>query len=50
MDEAAISSRRCGERGTLSIQDILPALVWHSQHHTAHITELRKRIGWPAPV
>jgi hypothetical protein len=34
------------ERGVLTIQDILPALAWHSRHHTAHITELRKRMGW----
>jgi hypothetical protein len=36
------------EFGALSIQDILPALAWHSRHHTAHITELRKRMGWVA--
>jgi|ERR1700678_958946 hypothetical protein len=34
------------ERGSLTIEDILPALAWHSRHHTAHITELRKRMGW----
>jgi hypothetical protein len=34
------------ERGGLAIQHILPALAWHSRHHTAHITELRKRAGW----
>lgn len=34
------------ERGALTIGDILPALAWHSRHHTAHITELRKRVGW----
>jgi hypothetical protein len=34
------------ERGALTIGDILPALAWHSRHHTAHITELRKRAGW----
>ena len=27
------------DRGTLTIEDILPALAWHSRHHTAHITE-----------
>jgi uncharacterized damage-inducible protein DinB len=36
------------ERGSLIIQDIVPALAWHSRHHTAHITELRKRMGWLA--
>jgi uncharacterized damage-inducible protein DinB len=34
------------ERGVLTIEDILPALAWHSRHHTAHITELRNRMGW----
>ncbi len=38
------------ERGALTIQDILPALAWHSRHHTAHITELCKRMGWGAPI
>jgi len=37
------------ERGSLTIQDIVPALAWHSRHHTAHITELRKRMSWLAP-
>ena len=37
------------ERGVLTIEDILPAFAWHSRHHTAHITELRKRMGWVAP-
>jgi hypothetical protein len=36
------------ERGVLTIEDILPALAWHSRHHTAHITELRRRMGWLA--
>lgn len=34
------------ERGALTIANILPALAWHSRHHTTHITELRKRAGW----
>lgn len=34
------------ERGSLTIEDILPALAWHSRHHTAHITELRQRLRW----
>ena len=37
------------ERGSLIIQDVVPALAWHSRHHIAHITELRKRMGWLAP-
>jgi hypothetical protein len=34
------------ERGSLTIEDILPALAWHSRHHTTHITELRKHMRW----
>jgi uncharacterized damage-inducible protein DinB len=34
------------ERGVLTVKATLPRLVWHGQHHTAHITELRKRKGW----
>ena len=34
------------ERNVMTIQDILPRLAWHSRHHTAHITELSKRMGW----
>jgi hypothetical protein len=37
------------ERGVLTIEDILPALAWHSRHHTAHITQLNERMGWPSP-
>jgi hypothetical protein len=36
------------ERGVLTIEDILPAYAWHARHHTAHITELRNRMGWAA--
>jgi len=36
------------ERGSLTIENILPALAWHPRHHTAHITELCKRMGWLA--
>jgi hypothetical protein len=34
------------ERGVLTLEYTLPMLVWHGRHHTAHITELRKRMGW----
>lgn len=34
------------EWGTLTVEDTLRANAWHSRHHTAHITELRKRMGW----
>ena len=34
------------EWGTLTVEDTLRAMAWHSRHHTAHITELRKRMDW----
>ncbi len=34
------------ELGVLSLDRILALYAWHSAHHTAHITSLRKRMGW----
>lgn len=34
------------ERGALTLDAILPMIAWHGRHHTAHITEHRKRMGW----
>ena len=34
------------ERGVLTLDFVLPLLVWHCRHHTAHITELRRRMSW----
>jgi uncharacterized damage-inducible protein DinB len=34
------------EWGTLTVEDTLRSMAWHARHHTAHITELRKREGW----
>jgi uncharacterized damage-inducible protein DinB len=34
------------ERGVLPLDATLPMHVWHGRHHTAHITELRKRMNW----
>jgi hypothetical protein len=34
------------ERGLLTLEYTLPMHVWHGRHHTAHIVELRKRMGW----
>jgi|SRR5665213_1013980 len=34
------------EWGALTVEDALRAMAWHSRHHTAHVTELRKRSGW----
>ena len=34
------------EWGTLTVEDVLRAMAWHSRHHTAHITRMRERMGW----
>ena len=34
------------ERGVFELDTLLPRLVWHMRHHTAHITELRSRMYW----
>ena len=34
------------ERGVLTLSTHIPIYAWHSCHHTAHITSLRKRMGW----
>jgi uncharacterized damage-inducible protein DinB len=34
------------EMGSFSLEKTLALYSWHGQHHTAHITELRKRMGW----
>jgi len=34
------------ENGRQSLEQVVALYAWHSKHHTAHITELRKRMGW----
>lgn len=34
------------ERGALQLDIMISIYAWHGRHHTAHITELRKREGW----
>lgn len=34
------------ERGVMRLDQMLSLYSWHSRHHVAHITELRKRMGW----
>jgi hypothetical protein len=34
------------ERGPLTLDHHLHIYVWHSRHHVAHVTELRRREGW----
>jgi len=32
--------------GARSLDHLLSIYAWHGSHHVAHITELRKRMGW----
>jgi uncharacterized damage-inducible protein DinB len=34
------------ERGPMTLAQTLALYDWHSRHHVAHVTELRKRMGW----
>jgi hypothetical protein len=34
------------EHGVLSLDRMLALYAWHSEHHVAHITSLRERMGW----
>lgn len=34
------------ERGTVSLEWNLGLYAWHCRHHLAHITGLRRRMGW----
>ena len=34
------------ERGPITLDWLLQLYAWHGRHHTAHVTELRKRQSW----
>lgn len=34
------------ERGKVNLNTSLAMYAWHSKHHLAHITELKKEMGW----
>src|SRR5277367_806468 len=34
------------ELGVMALEKNLALYAWHCKHHVAHITELRKRMGW----
>ena len=34
------------ELGLVSLEKNLALYAWHGKHHVAHVTELRKRMGW----
>lgn len=34
------------EMGTLNLNQLLGIYAWHGDHHVAHVTSLRERMGW----
>jgi uncharacterized damage-inducible protein DinB len=34
------------DMGRLTLDQMLGLYAWHGRHHVAHVTELRKRMGW----
>jgi hypothetical protein len=34
------------ELGPMPLEKNLALYAWHGRHHVAHVTELRKRMGW----
>lgn len=34
------------ESGEMTLDKLLALYAWHGKHHTAHITSLKKRLGW----
>ncbi|SEN67684.1 YfiT family bacillithiol transferase [Lihuaxuella thermophila] len=45
-DEDFRRTFRHPESGTLTLDQALGLYAWHGKHHIAHITSLRKRMGW----
>jgi hypothetical protein len=47
LDESAFARTAVHpEMGPMCVDDFLQLYAWHGRHHTAHITGLRKRMGW----
>ncbi len=34
------------ESGPMTLDTVVGMYAWHGQHHTAHVTSLRERMGW----
>jgi uncharacterized damage-inducible protein DinB len=45
-DEQWKRAYRHAERGDTTVEQAVMLYAWHSLHHVAHITQLRKRQGW----
>jgi uncharacterized damage-inducible protein DinB len=39
-----------GQGRDLTLDEALALYAWHGEHHTAHITTLRRREGWTSPT
>lgn len=41
-------ARTCvhSERGSMTLDDLVALYAWHGTHHIAHITTLRRTVGW----
>ena len=47
LDEAAFArTAQHPDMGSMRVDDFLQLYAWHGRHHAAHITGLRKRMGW----
>jgi hypothetical protein len=45
-DEQFERTMQYPEWGNITINKTLALYAWHSKHHLAHITELKKKMGW----
>src|SRR5262252_1174908 len=34
------------DMGVMTLEKVLALYAWHGRHHVAHVTELRKKMGW----
>ena len=47
LDEAACARTVMHPQwGKMTVDDLLQLYAWHGRHHAAHVTALRKRMGW----
>ncbi len=47
LDEAAYARTVMHPQwGKMTVDDLLQLYAWHGRHHAAHVTALRKRMGW----
>ncbi len=46
MDEQFKKTFQHPEWGNITLSKTLALYAWHSKHHLAHITELKKKLGW----